>query len=64
MIHTSKMLYNDQAVGFQSFFRALTQISPFSETLGWKIFVMKYPLGGLLGKSFSTANLHLKSPPW
>jgi hypothetical protein len=35
------MLYIDQAAGFQSFFNVLTQISPFSETLGWKILVMK-----------------------
>ena len=32
--------------GFQSFLRVLTQISPFSATLGWKILVKKYPLGG------------------
>lgn len=38
---TSRMLPRDQLVGFQSFLRVLTQISPFSETLGWKILVMK-----------------------
>lgn len=38
---TYKMLYSDQAWGFQSFFRVFTQISPFSETFGWKILVIK-----------------------
>ena len=40
---TSKMLERDQAAGFQSFLRVLTQISPFYETLGWNILVMKQP---------------------
>ncbi len=31
--------------GFQSFLRVLTQISPCWPTLGWKIFVRKYPFG-------------------
>ena len=62
-LYTSKMLAKDHAIGFQSFFKVLTHISPFSETLGWNIFVIKYPFGGLLGKSLSTANLHLNTPP-
>lgn len=40
---TSKMLQRDQLVGFQSFFNVFTQISPFQETLGWNILVIKNP---------------------
>lgn len=40
-----------------------TQIYPFYETFGWKILVTKNPLGGLFGKSFSTASLHRNCPP-
>ena len=40
---TSRMLQSDQAAGFQSFFKVFTHISPFYETLGWKIFVIKNP---------------------
>ena len=49
--------------GFQSFFRVLTQISPFFATFGWKIFVRKNALGGVCGKSFPSASLTLKIPP-
>ena len=31
---------------FQSFFKVLTQISPFFATFGWKIFVRKNAFGG------------------
>jgi len=37
----SRMLWMDQAAGFQSFFRMFTHISPFSDTLGWKILPRK-----------------------
>jgi len=55
---------NDQLVGFQSFFNVFTHISPAgTATFGWKILVMKYPLGGFYGNSESITNLHLKTPP-
>jgi hypothetical protein len=71
----SNMCDNDQELGFQSFFKVFTQISPDgTATLGWNIFVKKYPkpsyslklvlpLGGFYGNSESTTNLHLKIPP-
>lgn len=34
----------DQLFGFQSFFKVFTQISPFSEIFGWKIFVKNMPI--------------------
>lgn len=37
------MFSMDQLLGFQSFFNVLTQISPFSEILGWNIFVKNTP---------------------
>ena len=67
------MCERDQLVGFQSFFKVFTQISPEGyATLGWKIFVKKnpisgyacfLPLGGLDGKSESITILHLNTPP-
>lgn len=48
---------------FQSFFKVLTQISPFFATFGWNILVMKNALGGPWGKSFPSANFILKKPP-
>lgn len=41
---TSKMFFKDHYIGFQSFFNVFTQISPFSDTLGWNIFVLNSPI--------------------
>ena len=40
---TSKIFFNDHYRGFQSFFNVFTQISPFSDTLGWNILVLNKP---------------------
>jgi hypothetical protein len=48
---------------FQSFFSVFTQISPFFAMFGWKIGVMKKPLGGAAGKSWPNTSLILKKPP-
>ena len=48
---------------FQSFLSVLTQISPFFATFGWKIGVMKKPLGGAAGKSGPKTSFILKQPP-
>lgn len=49
--------------GFQSFFKVLTQISPFGATLGWKILVKKKAFGGVEGKSLPRASLTRNAPP-
>lgn len=49
--------------GFQSFFKVLTQISPFGATFGWKILVKKKAFGGVEGKSLPRASLTRKAPP-
>ncbi len=42
---TSKMWDSDQLLGFQSFFKVFTQISPEgTATFGWNILVMKWPV--------------------
>ncbi len=48
---------------FQSFFSVFTQISPFFAMFGWKIGVMKKPLGGAAGKSWPNTSFILKKPP-
>jgi len=50
-------------VGFQSFLRVLTQISPISDTFGWKILVKNTPLGGVWGKSLGRIKRTLNRPP-
>jgi hypothetical protein len=49
--------------GFQSRLSVLTQISPSFATFGWKIFVMKYPLGGACGKSVPRTSRRRNLPP-
>jgi len=50
---TSKICDNDQFVGFQSFFRVFTQISPEgTATFGWNIFVRKYPINQRLSYDY------------
>ena len=60
---TSNIFLIDHLVGFQSFLRMLTQISPEAEMLGWKILVRKYPLGGRWGNSSPRLRTQLKTPP-
>jgi len=48
----------------QSFFRVFTQISPDFDTLGWKMGVTKYPLGGAAGKSGPNTSFIRNTPPW
>jgi hypothetical protein len=53
------MFLNCQLEGSQSFFKLLTQISPFGEILGWNILVTKYPFGGSYGNSYGRTILIL-----
>ena len=48
---------------FQSFFNVFTQISPLLATFGWKIFVVKNPLGGSDGKFFPNTSFMRNNPP-
>lgn len=48
--------------GVQSFFSTFTQISPVLLTFGCQIFVVKYPLGGLAGKSAGSASFIRNTP--
>ncbi len=48
---------------FQSFFSVFTQISPVLETLGWNIFVMNFPFGGLAGNSSFKIICKWNDPP-
>lgn len=58
---TSKICWIPKS-DFQSFFKVLTQISPFGATFGWKILVRKNALGGCDGKSFGNVNLMRNAP--
>ena len=62
MIFTIKMYFIPR-LGFQSFFKELTQISPLAATLGWKILVRKKPLGGAVGKSLPSTSFTRNCPP-
>ncbi len=48
------MWYRDQLAAFQSFFKVFTQISPFSETFGWKILVLKKPCNNKIEEKLIT----------
>jgi hypothetical protein len=49
--------------GFQSRLSVLTQMSPATDTFGWKILVRKKPFGGAFGKSLPSTRRHVKLPP-
>ena len=58
------MLRSCQFSGSQSFFSEFTQISPFSDILGWYILVKKKPFGGDCGKSSGNISFIRKVPLW
>jgi hypothetical protein len=43
----TRRTWRSPRVGFQSFFRVFTHISPFFAIFGWKILVTKYPAHNL-----------------
>ena len=59
---TSNKLYKLHCFGFQSLFKVLTHISPFSLTFGWNILVTKNPLGATWGNSLGIKSLTRNIP--